>query len=391
MKLFLSYRRADSQHITDRIYDRLTSAFGEENVFKDVDSIPLGVPFHSAIKRAVEGCNILIAVIGRQWLSTKDEAGNLRLLDEEDFVRMEIETALQHNIFVVPVFVDGAKISMQNELPSGLQSLPLQNGISVNADPQFHDDVNRLIEQLRSTKYTGRIPRLRVMVVDEILLNRRFASRVISSEGHIAKVVENTDEAFSAMSEYCPDLLLLQARMSFADAFEFARIVRETKRKENDYLPILGMSSDATAQRRCLDGGMDGCLNRPVTVREFREQVNALLSHVDILHMLASCNQDRGLVNELLDVFLEDIPSIQNEIREAVAERNFVQLAQTAHGLAGHCSGAGASSAAKLARRFEEMGRSQKLRDAEQLQEDLQRELEKVCFAINHGRREYLR
>src|SRR6516162_5902227 len=110
MKAFVSYRREDSRHVADRIYDRLAAHFGKEAVFKDVDSIPLGSDFRRKLREAVEQCCAMVVVIGDRWLTLTDKAGQRRLDDENDFVRIEIETALQRRIAVVPILVDGARM-----------------------------------------------------------------------------------------------------------------------------------------------------------------------------------------------------------------------------------------------------------------------------------------
>ncbi len=94
-RIFLSYRRADSADITGRIDDRLLIAFGRKSVFKDVDSIPLGSDFRKHLASAVSKCDVLLVVIGKDWLSAPDESGSRRLDNDADYVRIEIETALQ--------------------------------------------------------------------------------------------------------------------------------------------------------------------------------------------------------------------------------------------------------------------------------------------------------
>src|SRR4051812_38879350 len=98
MKLFISYRRDDARHLTDRIYDRLVTQFGKAAVFKDVDAIPLGVDFRGHLTESVAQCDVVLVVIGRNWLSVRDASGRRRLDDENDLVRAEIELALQDGV-----------------------------------------------------------------------------------------------------------------------------------------------------------------------------------------------------------------------------------------------------------------------------------------------------
>jgi TIR domain len=145
--IFISYRRQDSADATGRIYDRLTQHFGREQVFKDVDSIPLGVDFREHLGNVVGRCNFLIAVIGPQW-STATGPNGRRLDDKSDFVRVEIEAALARNIPVIPVLIGGAALPADTELPPSIGAITYRNGISVRPDPDFHRDMDRLIAGL---------------------------------------------------------------------------------------------------------------------------------------------------------------------------------------------------------------------------------------------------
>jgi TIR domain len=144
--IFITYRRQDAGDVTGRIYDRLVKHFGRETIFKDVDSIPLGVDFRKFLGDAVGQCNLLLAVIGRQWLNCQSESGARRLDDPRDFVRIEIEAALQRDIPVIPLLVQGAGVPGENDLPPSLQALVYRNAISIRPDPDFHHDVDRLIK-----------------------------------------------------------------------------------------------------------------------------------------------------------------------------------------------------------------------------------------------------
>lgn len=147
--VFLSYRRDDSADVTGRIYDRLVQRFGKAQVFKDVDSIPLGVDFREHLGDVVGRCSVVLVVIGDRWLSA-GAPGARRLDDAADFVRIEIESALERRIPVVPLLVRGAAIPGDTDLPPTLRPLAYRNGIAVRPDPDFHRDMDRLITGLES-------------------------------------------------------------------------------------------------------------------------------------------------------------------------------------------------------------------------------------------------
>jgi hypothetical protein len=148
--IFISYRRQDSADITGRIYDRLIERCGTSSVFKDVDAIPLGVDFRKYLQDSVSKCNILLAVVGKSWLEARSENGKRCLEDPRDYLRIEIETALQRDIPVIPVLVQGAGMPHEEELPSALQALAYRNAIAVRPDPDFRADMDRLISGIQA-------------------------------------------------------------------------------------------------------------------------------------------------------------------------------------------------------------------------------------------------
>jgi hypothetical protein len=138
--IFISYRREDASGYAGRLNDQLAAHFGANHVFIDVDDISPGVDFAQAIERKVSSCDVLVALIGRRWL-------NNRLEDPNDFVRREIGTALERNIRVIPVLVDGAAIPQAHQLPPDLSMLARRQVLEMS-DSRFHDDVKRLIRSI---------------------------------------------------------------------------------------------------------------------------------------------------------------------------------------------------------------------------------------------------
>src|SRR5215831_6232307 len=149
-KVFINYRREDTAPYAGRLYDRLTTHFGEDQVFIDIDQIEPGEDFVEAINRKVGACDIAIVAIGPNWLHAADASGKRRLDDEEDFVRMEIVTALQRKIRVIPVLVGGARMPGRHDLPEDLAPLSRRQAIELS-EPRFHADVNRLIDAIEKS------------------------------------------------------------------------------------------------------------------------------------------------------------------------------------------------------------------------------------------------
>jgi TIR domain len=158
-QIFISYRRDDSSSAAGRIYDRLDSYFPSNHIFMDVDNLDLGVDFVAAIEKSVGSCDVLIAVMGRQWLTSSDEEGKRRLNNPEDFVRIEIATALKRGIRVIPVLVDGASLPRSGDLPHDLKSLVRRNALEIS-HTRFKSDCARLIATLERILEGSRAGRL---------------------------------------------------------------------------------------------------------------------------------------------------------------------------------------------------------------------------------------
>lgn len=147
-RIFISYRRDDSQGSAGRLRDKLVQHFPPEHVFMDVDNVEPGIDFVTSIEQAVGDCDVLLAVIGKSWLSSMDSQGRLRLESPEDYVGLEIAAALARDIRVVPVLVDGADMPRSEDMPQAIALLARRNAVALRHD-RFDDDSARLIEVLK--------------------------------------------------------------------------------------------------------------------------------------------------------------------------------------------------------------------------------------------------
>jgi hypothetical protein len=146
--IFINYRREDSISIAGRLHDRLAQAFGRKNIFMDVDNIPAGADFVAHLNSQVAACNLIVVVIGPKWLDAKDDAGQRRLHQPDDFVAIEIAAALARDIRVIPILVDGAGMPKASELPDHLKQLARRQAVEVRQN-QFGRDAEALVERIR--------------------------------------------------------------------------------------------------------------------------------------------------------------------------------------------------------------------------------------------------
>ncbi|MFC5861274.1 toll/interleukin-1 receptor domain-containing protein [Acidicapsa dinghuensis] len=147
--IFISYRRDDTEGEAGRLFDDLVRAYGDTNVFMDVSGIEPGVDFRQAIDKNVSGCGVLLAVIGPTWATITGHDGTRRLDNPEDYVRLEISTALKRGIPVIPVLVHDAKMPALEQLPEDLRDLRYRNSVELT-HTRWNSDVTLLIDALKS-------------------------------------------------------------------------------------------------------------------------------------------------------------------------------------------------------------------------------------------------
>lgn len=146
--VILSYRREDSAGVTGRIFDRLIQEFGADRVFMDIDSMPAGVDFHEHLQEILADCGALLVVVGKTWRSQR-KGQPARIMDPDDWVRIEVETALERGIPVVPLLIDGASLPNRDQLPESLWPLLRRNALPVDSGRDFHAQLTRLVRDLQ--------------------------------------------------------------------------------------------------------------------------------------------------------------------------------------------------------------------------------------------------
>lgn len=159
-KILVSYRRSDSAAMAGRICDRLTARYGSDAVFLDIDSIPFAIDFRDHVRDTLRQSDVVIAVVGPRWAGVSD--GHVRIQDEDDPVRVEIELTLSAGIPLLPVLVDGAVMPKAAELPDSLKRFAFINAAPVDTGRDFHQHMDRLIgslDRILGAKATSLPPR----------------------------------------------------------------------------------------------------------------------------------------------------------------------------------------------------------------------------------------
>ena len=144
-KIFICYRRNDSQYATDSLYEHMARHFGKDNVFLDVGSIPFGVDFREYLHNQVAAHRVVLVVIGPQWARTMQE----RATQHDDILRIEIENALKLKKMVIPVLVMDAEVPDFSSLPEAVQGLQFLQSARVRRYPDLEHDCARLAEGIQ--------------------------------------------------------------------------------------------------------------------------------------------------------------------------------------------------------------------------------------------------
>ena len=137
-KIFISYRRQDNPEFVERIRDWFIIHYGRDNVFIDFDTIPPFVKFDDFIREKVEESDVVVAIIGPDWLKLlKEKATNF----EEDYVRIEIALALKLGKLVAPICIKGAQVPRPADLPDELRAMLAYNAAFLNSGREFLERV----------------------------------------------------------------------------------------------------------------------------------------------------------------------------------------------------------------------------------------------------------
>lgn len=142
-RVFINYRRTDTQWVAGRLADSLGRYFGDDRVFRDIEGIRGGADFSEVIHNTLGTADAVIVLIGEHWLDASDEDDRRRLDDPDDWVAQEIAAALEVGVPIYPVLVDDAPMPAVEDLPEDLRRLTRLNAVTVS-EQRWDEDVARL-------------------------------------------------------------------------------------------------------------------------------------------------------------------------------------------------------------------------------------------------------
>ena len=148
-RVFISYRGEDSLTSAAFIRRELAARFGEDRVFLDSTSIPIGTDFAEVLLGRLSMCSVLLAVIGPRWLAARDGGGRRRIDDPDDWVRRELVEAFRLGIRCVPILLDDAQLPRAAELPADIAELSRRQYVHLRRR-YTDDDLASLVKKLAS-------------------------------------------------------------------------------------------------------------------------------------------------------------------------------------------------------------------------------------------------
>ncbi|MDF1814450.1 MAG: toll/interleukin-1 receptor domain-containing protein, partial [Verrucomicrobiales bacterium] len=178
-KFFISYRRDDSRIESWAIYDLLSKYYGKRNVFIDVAGIKAGRDFRSQITEAINQCDLIVVMIGKNWEGRTDQG--LRISSPDDFVRIEVEAALKKDGSpILPILVSDRKMPTAEGLPECIQPITFQHALEFRPQLDFERDKQRILKEIKERFPPGIWQRWRGVAVKTMISTALIAVLAIS-------------------------------------------------------------------------------------------------------------------------------------------------------------------------------------------------------------------
>jgi WD40 repeat protein len=146
-KITISYRRADSEAMTGRIFDRLIAQYGRDAIFRDIDNIPAGIDFRQHINEILLKTGVLLAIVGPKWLGSS-RGGVERINEESDPVRVEVETALRRRLPIIPILIGNTRMPGSDLLPPSLKDFAFRNAVKIDTGRDFDHHMDQLFKAI---------------------------------------------------------------------------------------------------------------------------------------------------------------------------------------------------------------------------------------------------
>ncbi|HWZ98546.1 MAG TPA: PAS domain S-box protein [Candidatus Dormibacteraeota bacterium] len=362
----------DDNEVNRHLLQKLLGKWGMRSVLTP-DGVGAIEEYEKSIQRG-EPYPLVLLDMNMPWMDGYQVAAKLReLAPVEQTAIMILSSSFAMNAQVLP-----PELKIGRKLNKPIRRSELYDAIS----QLLETATGKKEKQGSEDKLEGR--KLRLLLVEDNLVNQKLALRLLEKLGHEVKLAVNGREAveFSAAEEF--DLVLMDVQMPVMGGMEATKKIREQEEKRGKRTPILAMTAHAMKgdQEKCLEGGMDGYVSKPIRVEMLRSEINRLTEKgkddetmantlenmnspskhlaVDVQELLTRVENDWELLRELAGIFREDFPRYEKTLRSAIENKNTVQVAEAAHALKGMLSNFAAAQAAEVASEIEQLAKGGK-------------------------------
>ncbi len=238
--------------------------------------------------------------------------------------------------------------------------------------------------------------RLHILLAEDNVINQKFAVKMLEKMGHLVSVARNGNEVMEALEKETFHLILMDVQMPEMDGLEATRLIRSREKKRGGHIPIIAMTAHAMKgdKERCLDAGMDDYASKPINAEKLFELIEKLLEdtksreeapdarlHEHVLdeeELLARVGGDRELLTELFVLFREDYPGLLSRLRDAVRQRDWAVMRETAHTIKGSVGNFAANTSVETVLKLETMKIEDDTSHVEETVTQLEKELERL-------------
>jgi PAS domain S-box-containing protein len=244
--------------------------------------------------------------------------------------------------------------------------------------------------------------RLHILLAEDNEINQILAVHLLKKPGHTVATAINGKEAIAALDREHFDLVLMDIQMPEMNGFEATALIREKEKGTSSRIPIIALTAHAMKgdRERCMAAGMDGYVSKPIRPEDLFSAIEVAIEaasgtvraavevtpkrvECDYLALLAQVDGDRGLLRDIVSLFIEDYPRVLSEVRDAIARTDGQKLEREAHRLRGSIGNFHAKPAVQSALRLEKMGRSGDMVGAVDALAELEADLDALNLALS--------
>jgi CheY-like chemotaxis protein len=242
---------------------------------------------------------------------------------------------------------------------------------------------------------------LHILVAEDNVVNQRLVAGMLEKQGHTMVITNNGQEVLDALEREIFDLILMDVQMPIMDGLETTAAIRQKEQVTKSHIPIVAMTAHAMKgdRERCLTAGMDAYLPKPIQIETLFEIIAGVGSTSAPVEtnmpvkmqskpafewddMLDRVGNDMELLQDLIDLFLNDLPEIQSKIEESIACQQGERLRRAAHKLKSSLGVFGAENVFETANALEIMGKKEDFTNAETAYVTLDKEVARLKHAL---------